>query len=30
MLMPLADGFPRYADLCAKVARDGYEGFVLA
>jgi cyclohexanone monooxygenase len=30
MFMPLADGFPRYADHCAQVARNGYEGFVLA
>jgi cyclohexanone monooxygenase len=30
MFMPLADGFPRYADHCAQVARKGYEGFVLA
>jgi cation diffusion facilitator CzcD-associated flavoprotein CzcO len=30
MFMPLADGFPRYADHCAQVARRGYEGFVLA
>jgi cyclohexanone monooxygenase len=30
MFMPLADGFPRYADHCAEVARKGYEGFVLA
>jgi cyclohexanone monooxygenase len=29
MFMPLADGFPRYADRCAQVARDGYEGFQL-
>lgn len=29
MFMPLADGFPRYADHCAHVARQGYEGFVL-
>ena len=29
MFMPLADGFPRYADHCAQVARRGYEGFVL-
>jgi cation diffusion facilitator CzcD-associated flavoprotein CzcO len=29
MFMPLADGFPRYADHCAQVARNGYEGFVL-
>jgi len=30
MFMPLADGFPRYADHCAQVAQKGYEGFVLA
>jgi hypothetical protein len=30
MFMPLADGFPRYADHCAAVARNGYEGFVLS
>jgi len=30
MFMPLADGFPRYADHCADVARNGYESFVLA
>ena len=29
MFMPLADGFPRYADHCAGVARNGYEGFAL-
>ncbi len=29
MFMPLADGFPRYAEHCANVAREGYEGFVL-
>ena len=29
MFMPLADGFPRYADHCANVAHKGYEGFVL-
>jgi cyclohexanone monooxygenase len=29
MFMPLADGFPRYADHCAEVARRGYEGFML-
>ena len=29
LFMPLADGFPRYADRCAQVARDGYAGFVL-
>ena len=30
MFMPLADGFPKYAQRCAEVARNGYEGFVLA
>jgi cation diffusion facilitator CzcD-associated flavoprotein CzcO len=30
MFMPLAGGFPQYADRCAEVARHGYEGFVLA
>ena len=30
MFMPLAWGFPAYADRCAKVAHDGYEGFTLA
>jgi cyclohexanone monooxygenase len=30
MFMPLADGFPRYADHCAQVARRGYEGFALS
>jgi cyclohexanone monooxygenase len=29
MFMPLAEGFPRYADHCARVAHDGYVGFVL-
>ena len=29
MFMPLV-GFPPYADKCAEVARNGYEGFVLA
>ncbi len=29
MFMPLL-GFPPYADQCAEVARNGYEGFVLA
>jgi cyclohexanone monooxygenase len=29
MFMPLADGFPRYADHCADVARKGYKGFML-
>ena len=30
MFMPLAGGFPAYAERCAEVARNGYEGFVLA
>ena len=30
MFMPLADGFPKYAERCAQVARSGYEGFQLA
>ncbi len=30
MFMPLASGFPQYAQRCAEVARKGYEGFVLA
>jgi cyclohexanone monooxygenase len=30
MFMPLAGGFPAYAERCAAVARDGYAGFVLA
>ena len=30
MFMPLADGFPKYAQRCAEVAQNGYEGFVLA
>ena len=30
MFMPLASGFPHYAERCAEVARRGYEGFVLA
>ena len=29
MFMPLAGGFPQYAERCAQVARNGYEGFVL-
>jgi len=28
VFMPLASGFPAYADRCAAVARDGYAGFV--
>jgi cyclohexanone monooxygenase len=30
MFMPLASGFPAYAERCAAVAERGYEGFVLA
>jgi cyclohexanone monooxygenase len=30
MFMPLAGGFPQYAERCAQVARSGYEGFALA
>ena len=30
MFMPLAGGFPQYAERCAQVARNGYEGFALA
>ena len=30
MFMPLAGGFPQYAERCAEVARKGYEGFMLA
>jgi len=30
MFMPLAGGFPAYAERCAEVACKGYEGFVLA
>ena len=30
MFMPLAGGFPAYVERCAKAARDGYEGFILA
>jgi cyclohexanone monooxygenase len=29
VFMPLAGGFPAYADRCAAVARDGYAGFVI-
>ncbi|MEO6410064.1 MAG: cyclohexanone monooxygenase, partial [Burkholderiaceae bacterium] len=29
MFMPLASGFPVYAERCADVARMGYEGFAL-
>ena len=29
MFMPLAGGFPQYAERCAQVARDGYAGFWL-
>ena len=30
MFMPLASGFPDYAERCAAVARNGYRGFALA
>ena len=30
MFMPMACGFPTYAELCAQAARDGYAGFRLA
>ena len=30
LFMPLASGFPQYAERCAQTARNGYEGFVLA
>jgi cyclohexanone monooxygenase len=30
MFMPLAGGFPPYAERCAQVAKKGYEGFALA
>jgi len=30
MFMPLADGFPKYAQRCAEVAHNNYEGFLLA
>jgi cyclohexanone monooxygenase len=30
MFMPLAGGFPAYAERCERVAADGYTGFVLA
>ena len=29
MFMPMAGGFPMYAERCAAVARDGYSGFML-
>jgi cyclohexanone monooxygenase len=29
IFMPLAGGFPAYADRCAAVAREGYTGFVM-
>jgi cation diffusion facilitator CzcD-associated flavoprotein CzcO len=29
MFMPLAGGFPAYAERCAQVAQSGYQGFVL-
>jgi cyclohexanone monooxygenase len=29
MFMPMAGGFPMYAERCAAVARDGYSGFVM-
>jgi cyclohexanone monooxygenase len=29
IFMPLAGGFPAYAERCAAVARDGYAGFVM-
>ncbi|MEO7335373.1 MAG: NAD(P)/FAD-dependent oxidoreductase [Caldimonas sp.] len=29
MFMPLASGFPSYAERCAAVARSGYEGFAI-
>jgi hypothetical protein len=28
--MPLASGFPMYAERCAGAAREGYAGFALA
>ena len=30
IFMPLFSGFPAYAEKCAQVARDGYEGFLLS
>ena len=30
LFMPMAGGFPMYAERCAAVARDGYAGFVAA
>ena len=29
IFMPLAGGFPAYADRCAAVAREGYAGFIV-
>ena len=29
IFMPLAGGFPAYAERCAAVAREGYTGFVM-
>jgi cyclohexanone monooxygenase len=29
IFMPLAGGFPAYAERCAAVAREGYSGFAL-
>ncbi len=29
MFMPVAGGFPAYAEQCAKVAAQGYAGFAL-
>ncbi len=30
LFMPLASGCPLYAERCAQVANNGYEGFALA
>ena len=30
MFMPMAGGFPAYAQRCAAVAGTGYEGFVVS
>jgi hypothetical protein len=30
LFMPLTGGFPAYAERCAQVAANGYEGFRLA
>jgi hypothetical protein len=30
LFMPLTGGFPAYAERCAQVTADGYEGFRLA